>query len=108
MMGHSTYSVVSDYLNNLLLDITLQEPVLELSSQEKVAPCDTINVSQRLLPCFDPFQLMTVQHTFNAVQTWLVFLTLLQLIKGLPTGRVKGYCLQQCQILLNQIHSQGM
>ncbi len=107
-MGQFTHSVVRDYLNNLLFDMTLQEPVLDFSVKEINGPCDSINVSQRLLPCFDPFQLMTIQHTFNSVQTWLVFLALLQLAKGLPEGRVKEYCLQQCQILLNQIHSQGM
>ena len=107
-MGQSTHSVVKDYLNNLLFDLTLQEPALDFPAANECKPNDSIKVSQRLLPCFDPFQFMTVQHTFNSVQSWLVFLSILKLANGLPEGRVKSYCLQQCQILLNQINSQGM
>ena len=107
-MGQSTQSVVKDYLNNLLLDLTLQEPVLDFAVSNECKPSDSIKVSQRILPCFDPFQFMTVQHSFNSVQSWLVFLSVLKLARGLPEGRVKSYCLQQCQILLNQINSQGM
>ena len=106
-MSQSTQSVVKDYLNNLLFDLTLQEPVYEYPVSETITPSDSIQTSQRLSPCFDPFQFMAVQHTFNRVQTWWVLLSILNIAKKLPQGRLKAYCLQQCQILLNQIDSQG-
>lgn len=106
-MSNTTQTVVSDYLNNLLMDLTVQESSVETFANVKIQPCDSINLNQRMLPCFDPFQFMSVESSFSQGQLYLVFLAILKTCGSLPNGRVKQYCLQQCQVLLNQMKPKG-
>jgi len=106
-MSNKTHNVVSDYLNNLLMDLTVQEPSVETFASDELQPCDSINLNQRMLPCFDPFQFMSIDASFNQGQLYLTFLAILKTCRSLPHGRVKQYCLQQCQVLLRQMKLKG-
>jgi|GEM_PF-2021136 len=100
-MNNTSDSVVSQYLDSLLLDLTLSETELKVAERPAYVAQDSVIMGQRLVPCFDPFLFMGVQAEHTRSQHWLVVLMVLQLCGSLPAGRLKNYCLRQCQTLLN-------
>ncbi|OUR66542.1 hypothetical protein A9Q73_06980 [Bermanella sp. 47_1433_sub80_T6] len=100
-MNNTSDSVVSQYLDSLLLDLTLSEPELKVAQIPAYIAQDSVVMGQRLVPCFDPFLFMEVKAGHSRAQHWLMVLMMLQLCGSLPAGRLKNYCLRQCQTLLN-------
>ncbi len=103
-MNNTSDSVVSQYLDSLLLDLTLSEAELKVADNPVYVAQDSVNMGQRLVPCFDPFLFMGVQAGHSRSQHWLVVLLVLQLCASLPAGKLKNYCLRQCQTLLSNCH----
>ena len=103
-MMNSSDSVVRHYLDSLLLDLTMPEPESKVADVADYFGKDSIISGQRLVPCFDPFIFMEVGTGLSKSQHWLVALLILQLCGSLPTGRLKSYCLRQCQTLFNNGH----
>ncbi len=102
-MSQSSNCVVSNYLDSLLMDLTLTESELQVSAPPSIKTQDSITNGQRLVPCFDPFLFMDVLHQYSKTQQWLVFILVLRLGSTLPNGVLKKYCLRQCQTLLNNL-----
>ena len=100
-MNNTSDAVVSQYLDSLLLDLTLSEVELKGADHSALVAEDSIIMGQRLVPCLDPFLFMGVRAGHTRAQHWLVVLLMLQLCASLPTGQLKSYCLRQCQTLLN-------
>lgn len=92
---------VTDYLDNLLNDLSLgNEPVAPSTTTQ---PLDSIDVTRRVIPLWDPFQLMDMnQISTNPNVLWLGVHVLLPLCRQLPPSAVKQYCLAQCQALFKQ------
>ncbi len=105
-MKNSNKHVVSEYLNSLLMDY-LELPGIEQGAQVNgQAVClDTVEVTQRLVPCLDPFAMMGMSKPKSYEQLFLVFLLLLNLCNALPHSRLKQYCFRQCQILLSHLNA---
>ena len=107
-------TAVKDYLDNMFMDLTLSETVVNISvppvniTPTPYYPVDSIEFGSRMVPCIDPFKLMgmtahTSESQVSESQNWLAYLVMLSLCKALPIGRVQQYCFAQCQTLNNKI-----
>ncbi len=103
-MNNNTDSVVSHYLDCLLLDLTLTERQLDTSVVPLYSAQDSVVSGQRMVPCFDPFLFMDMNADYSGSQHWLVYLLVLRLCGSLPQGALKKYCMRQCETLLNHVH----
>ena len=101
---------VTDYLNNLLNDLTLDSvsiaPPSSTPSDDAdftFAPADSVDVTSRMVPLVDPFRLMALQdNRGNQNLLWLGIHGLLPLCMHLPDSAIKQYCLRQCQTLMHK------
>jgi hypothetical protein len=106
-MNKTSDKVISDYLNNMFMDLTISEPDVITNVCTEYVPLDSTQTGFQLVPCMDPFQFMNLEHSISPSKIWLAYLMILNLARTLPFGPLKKYCLQQCQILINQFNQQS-
>jgi hypothetical protein len=109
-MNKTSDKVVCDYINNMFMDLALSESISEpaLDQVRDYVPLDSVVTGYQIVPCMDPFNLMTVENTGSHENIWLAYLSILNLSKGLPGGYLKQYCLRQCLTLKAQLDNRGL
>ena len=105
---NTSKDAVHDYLNAMFMDVALTETVIatpDIESETILKPSDTIPSGAQVVACMDPFEFLAMTNKEPTGQQWLALLLVLGLCRALPNGDVKSYCLNHCQILLNQWHN---
>ncbi len=109
-MNNTHDNKVYEYINSMFMDLTMSEstnvPVAVNVTQ--YIPLDSVNSGFQMVPCLDPFSLMNIDNTLSIEENWLVFLAVLNLTCAIPQGKLKQYCLRQCQTLKFQLDHCGM
>lgn len=105
---NTSKDAVHDYLNAMFMDAALTEAVIatpDVASDLVLEPVDTIPTGSRVISSMDPFRFLSMNSDVQKDNAWLALLLMLSLCRSLPDGALKSYCLNHCQILLNQWHS---
>ena len=102
-MDTTSDNVVSNYLDSLLMDLTLSEVTVNVAPLATYSPQGSIDSGQRLVPCFDPFLFMDIKAGYSRSQHWLVYILVLRLSASLPPSALRRYCQRQCQTLINYL-----
>lgn len=105
-MTKTSDKAVSDYLNNMFMDLTLSDPEItsDIDGSSAYVPLDSIQHGCQMVPCIDPFKLMTIDNAVSTEKIWLAYLSLLNVLIDLPDGYLKQYCIRQCQTLKLQLN----
>ncbi len=83
----------------------IQVELAQPSRETRPRSADTTDVTRRMVPVFDAFQLMSLQGERTLQHRHLMWLgvhELLPLIRHLPSSGLRQYCLRQCETLLRQ------
>ena len=103
---NTSKDAVHDYLNAMFMDAALSDAVIAHPPKDEnlaqIQPLDTIPTGARMVTCFDPFQFLSLTLSEKQSNHWLAILLLINVTSTLPSGMVKTYCLNHCQILLKQ------
>ncbi len=104
-MTKTSDKVVCDYLSNMFMDLTLSDSDMDsglnsdINGSSTYVPLDSIQHGCQMVPCIDPFKLMTIDNAVSSERIWLAYLSILNILMILPNGYLKQYCIRQCQTL---------
>ena len=105
-MTKTSDKAVSDYLSNMFMDLTLSDSEIRSDNHGSSTydPHDSIQHGCQVVPCIDPFKLMTIDNAVSKERIWLAYLSILNILMILPDGYLKQYCIRQCQTLKLQLN----